>query len=47
MESSSFEFGLRLFLSIYSRITVIYRYGVFTALEEDIYELRVMSKFYY
>ena len=43
---SSFEFGLRLFLLIYSRTTVIDRYGFFTALKEDVYELRVMSKFF-
>ena len=47
MELSSFEFGLRLFLPIYSRTIVIYRYGVFIALEEDVYQLGVMSKFYY
>ena len=46
MELSSFEFGLRLFLPIYSRTIVIDRYGVFTALEEDAYELGVMSKFF-
>ena len=46
MELSSFEFGLQLFLPIYSRTTVIDRYGVFTALEEDVYELGVMSKFF-
>ena len=43
MELSSFEFGLRLSLPIYSRTIVIDRYGVFTALEEDVYELEVMS----
>ena len=47
MELNSFEFGLRLFLLIYSRTIVIDRYGIFTALEEDVYELGVMSKFYY
>ena len=47
MELSSFEFGLRLFLPIYSRTTVIDRYGIFTALEEDVYELGVMSKICY
>ena len=47
MELSSFEFHLRLFLLIYSRTIVIDRYGIFTALEEDLYELGVMSKFYY
>ena len=46
MELSSSEFGLRLFLPIYSRTTVIDRYSVFTALEEDVYELGVMSKFF-
>ena len=46
MEFSSFEFGLHLFLSIYSRTTVIDRYGIFTMLEEDVYELGVMSKFF-
>ena len=30
MELSSFEFGLHLFLLIYSRTIVIDRYGVFT-----------------
>ena len=39
MELSSFEFSLHLFLLIYSRTIVIDRYGVFTALEEDVYEL--------
>ena len=43
MELSSFEFGLRLILPIYSRTIVIDRYGVFTASEEDVYELGVMS----
>ena len=43
MELSSFEFGLRLFLLIYSRTIVIDRYGVFTASEEDVYQLGVMS----
>ena len=38
MELSCFEFGLRLFLPIYSRTMVI-------ALEEDVDELGVMSKF--
>ena len=47
MELSSFEFGLRLLLPIYSRTIVIDRYGIFTALEEDVYELGVMSKFYH
>ena len=46
MEFSSFEFGLRLFLPIYSRTIVIDRYGIFTALEEDVYKLGVMSKFF-
>ena len=46
MELSSFEFGLHLFLLIYSRTIVIDRYGVFTALEEDVYKLVVMSKFF-
>ena len=45
MEISSFEFGLRLFLPIYYSI-VIDRYRVFTALEEDVYELGVMPKFF-
>ena len=39
MELSSFEFGLRLFLPIYSRTRVIDRYGVFTASAEDVYVL--------
>ena len=43
MELSSFEFGLHLFLLIYSRTTVIDRYSVFTALVEDVYKLEVMS----
>ena len=47
MELSSFEFGLRLFLPIYSRAIMIDRYGTFTAFEKDIYKLGVMSKFYY
>ena len=47
MELSSFEFGLRLFLQICSRAIVIDRYGVFTTLEKVVYELGVMSKFYY
>ena len=47
MELSSFEFGLRLFLLIYSRTIVIDRFSFFTALEEDFYELGVVSKFYY
>ena len=47
MELSSFEFGLHLFLPIYSRTIVIDKSGVFTALQEDVYELGVMSKFYY
>ena len=47
MKLSSFEFGLRLFLPICSRTIVIDRYGVFTALEEDVYELGVMSEFCY
>ena len=47
MELSSFEFSLLLFLPIYSRTIVIDRYGVCTALEEDLYELGVMSEFYY
>ena len=46
MELSSFEFGLHLFLPIYSRTTAIDRYGVFTALEEDVYKLVVMSKLF-
>ena len=45
MKLSFFYFGLR--LPIYSRTIVIDRYGVFTALEKDAYELGVMSKFYY
>ena len=45
MELSSFEFSLRLFLPIYSRTIVIDKYGIFTALEEDVSELGVMSKF--
>ena len=45
MKLSSVEFGLRLFLPIYSRTTVIDRYSVFTSLEEDVSELGVMSKF--
>ena len=47
MELSSFEFGWRLFLPICSRTIVTERYGVFTALEEDVCELGVMSKCYY
>ena len=47
MELSSFEFSLHLFLPIFSRTIVIDRYGVFTALEEDVYKLGVMSKFYH
>ena len=47
MKLSPFEFGLRLFLLIYSRTTVIDRYGVFTALRENVYELAVMSNFFY
>ena len=43
MEISSFEFGLHLFLSIYSRTIVIDRYGIFTVLEEDVYQLGVIS----
>ena len=43
MELSSFEFSLCLFLPIYSRTIVIDRYSVFTALEEDVYKLGVMS----
>ena len=39
--------SLRLLLPIYSRTMVIDRYSVFTALEEDVYKLGVMSKFYY
>ena len=46
MELSSFEFDLHLFLLIYSRTIVIDRYGIFTGLEEDVYELGVMSKFF-
>ena len=47
MELSSFESGLRLFsVPIYSRTTVIDRYSVFTALEEDVCKLGVMSKFF-
>ena len=34
MELSSFEFGLRLFLPIYSRKMVIDGYGAFTVFEE-------------
>ena len=40
MELSSFEFSLHLFLLIYSRTIVIDRYGIFTALEKDVYKLR-------
>ena len=47
MELSSFEFGLCLFLLIYSRTIVTDRYGFFTVLEEDVSELGEMSKFYY
>ena len=47
MELNSFKFGLHLFLLIYSRTIVIDRYSVFTALEKDVYELEVMSKFYF
>ena len=47
MELSSFEFGLRLFLPTYSKTIVIDRYDVFTELEEDVYELGVVSKLYY
>ena len=47
MELSSFEFGLCLFLLIFSRTIVIDRYGVFTVSEEGLYELGVLSKFYY
>ena len=43
MELNFFEFSLCLFLPIYSRTTVIDRYGVFTASEEDVYGLGVMS----
>ena len=43
MELSSFEFGLCLFLPIYSRTIMIDRHGIFTASEEDVYELGVMS----
>ena len=43
MELSSFESSLRSFLPIYSRTIVIDRYGVFTASEEDVYELGVIS----
>ena len=39
MELSSFEFGLHLFLPIYSRTIAIDRYGIFTVSEEDVYEL--------
>ena len=39
MELSSFEFGLCLLLPICSRTIVTDRYGVFTALEDDVYEL--------
>ena len=46
MELSSFEFGLHLFLPIYSRTIVNDRYGIFTALEDDVYELGVMSTFF-
>ena len=47
MESISLEFSLRLFLLIYSRIIVIDKYGVFTALEKDVHKLGIKSKFYY
>ena len=47
MELSSFEFGLRLFLPIYSRTIVIERCSVFKTVEEDVYELGVVSKFYH
>ena len=47
MELNSFEFSLHLFLPIYSRTIVTDRYSVFTALEEDVCKLGVMSKFYY
>ena len=47
MELSSFELGLHLFLTIYSRTIVIDRYSIFTVLVEDVYELGVMSKFYH
>ena len=47
MELSSFEFGLCLFLPIYSRTIVIDRYSIFTLLEKDVCKLGVMSKFYY
>ena len=47
MKLSSFEFSLCLFLPIYSRTIVIDRYGIFTALEEDVYKLGVKSKFYH
>ena len=46
MGLTSFELGLCLFLPIYSVTTVIDRYGIFTALEEDVYELGLMSKFF-
>ena len=42
MELSSFEFCLHLCLPFYSRTIVIDRHGVFTALEEDVYELGVI-----
>ena len=45
--SSEFSLCLCLFLLIYSRTIVIDRYSIFTALEEDVYELRIMCKFYY
>ena len=45
-ELSSFKFGLCLFLPMYSRTIMIDRYCAFTELEEDAYELGVMSKFF-
>ena len=47
MELRSFEFSFCLFLLICSRTTVIDSYRVFTALEEDVCKLGVVSKFYY
>ena len=43
IELSSFEFGLYLFLPIYSRTIAIDRYSVFTVSDEDVYKLGVMS----
>ena len=44
MELSSFEFGLHVFLPIYSRTTVTEEYSIFTVLEEDVYELGAMFR---